>query len=241
MKIAARLRRRIERMDDGTVFSYVDLRIRDTEFVAAAKALSRLVQEGTIRRIKRGTFLKPQRSVFGKVGIPESQLLRLYMYRGNRLAAYVTGTALYNRLGLTTQVPRRIRVASTERVVPSRIGNLDTMFVRSYVEVSEEVVPRLELLDVVKDLRAIPDANPTDIMRFLLNALGEMDERESSSLVRLALSYPPRVRALLGVLLEKVGRDAQRLRKSLNPLSTYVSGISTIMLPEQIEWGLRPQ
>lgn len=152
----------------------------------------------------------------------------------------MTGTALYNRLGLTSQVPKNVRVASRERVVPSRIGNIETKFVRSYVEVREDLIPALEVLDVVKDMRKIPDAEPEKVLRFLVKTVKNLSDSERSSLIQVALSYPPRVRALLGAILEKVGKEATALQQSLSPLSTYVSDISDKILPEQERWRLRP-
>jgi hypothetical protein len=51
--------------------------------------------------------------------------------------------------------------------------------------------------------------------------------------------YPPRVRALVGAILESLGKKNQRLDKlknSLNPLSTFELGIKEKELPTKSNW-----
>jgi hypothetical protein len=84
-------------------------------------------------------------------------LLGLYLFDNNKQTAYVTGTRLYNRLGLTTQVPNIIRVASLDRQIKGKAGNLVVRPAKSYVKVTSERVRYLEILDVMKDFNIIPD------------------------------------------------------------------------------------
>ena len=63
---------------------------------------------------------------------------------------------------------------------------------------------------------------------------------ERNKVARLALSYPPATRALLGALLEVVSsRNAsEKLYKSLNPLSKYALGIKESVLPNKDKWKI---
>ncbi|MGM0644583.1 MAG: hypothetical protein ACQETC_12495, partial [Thermodesulfobacteriota bacterium] len=62
----------------------------------------------------------------------------------------------YNRMGLTTQIPKDIKVASKVKEIRTRIGNINARRVKSYVEVTNENYRMLEILDALKDFNQIP-------------------------------------------------------------------------------------
>jgi hypothetical protein len=53
-------------------------------------------------------------------------------------------------LGLTTQVPSSIRVASLDKQVKGKVGNVVIKPAKSYVKVTADTIKYLELLDVLK-------------------------------------------------------------------------------------------
>lgn len=60
-------------------------------------------------------------------------------------------------------------------------------------------------------------------------------------MVRLALQYQPSTRALLGAILTDLGKAklAEKVKKSLNPITTYnITGISSV-LTSAIECGIK--
>ena len=70
-------------------------------------------------------------------------LLNAYLFENGKQIAYVTGTRLYNQIGLTTQVPTVVQVASQKKQVKTKIGALTIRPVKSYVEVTKLNVPFL--------------------------------------------------------------------------------------------------
>lgn len=66
MNIAASIKSKINKLDSGEVFTYDTLGIPPNEFLAAAKALSRLVEDDVIRRYKNGVYYKPKQTAFGE-------------------------------------------------------------------------------------------------------------------------------------------------------------------------------
>src|SRR5690606_40856745 len=54
-------------------------------------------------------------SVFGELTPDYSELLRPYLFENGKRIAYETGTTLYNRLGLTTQMAFRTKIASRSK------------------------------------------------------------------------------------------------------------------------------
>jgi hypothetical protein len=108
MKVTYKIKTKIDKITPGKIFNYHDLGILNQEYKAAAKAISRLVNQKSIKRISTGIFYKPQKTVFGELKPSENEQLRSYLFNGKKRVAYVTGSALFNRLNLTTQVPKDI-------------------------------------------------------------------------------------------------------------------------------------
>jgi len=111
-------------MKEGTTFKYQQLGIDQSEYSAAAKALERLIKKGVVKRVTTGVFYKPKQSAFGELRPREDELLKPYLFHDGKRIAYITGGSLYNRMGLTTQVPKTIKVASKVKRVTTKIGKI---------------------------------------------------------------------------------------------------------------------
>lgn len=228
-------------MPVGMVFKYQQLGISNDEYRAAAKAIERLIAGKIIKRIAVGVFYKPKKTVFGELKPGEEERLRPYLFAGENRIAYITGTALYNRMGLTTQVPGDIRVASKLKEIRTRIGNINVRRVKSYVDVTDENYHLLEILDVLKDFKLIPDLNKKTAVKRMMTVLASLKKEDLLQIVRCGIDYPPRVRAFLGVLLENISADMdlEQLAQSLNPLTMYDLGITPDILPTAGKWNIR--
>lgn len=241
MKVTDKILAKINRIDTGDVFGYDILGIDSDEVLAASKALSRLVDKGVIKRARKGYYYKPKVSVFGEQKPREDVLLSLYLFEKNKQVAYVTGTRLYNRLGLTTQVPNSVRIASLDRQVKGKVGNTIVKPAKSYVKVTADNIKYLEILDVIKDLNTIPDLEKTDGIVYLKNVLRGFDATEIKKLVTYGASYPPKVRALLGALLEELKISFSTynvLKRSMNPSSSFDYGINSQLLSTVTSWNI---
>ncbi len=241
MKITEKINRKINKMPVGTTFKYQQLGISNKEYSAAAKAIERLIAKKNIKRISTGVFYKPKKTVFGELKPREEELLRPYLFNGDKRIAYMTGTALYNKMGLTTQVPKDIKVASKVKEIRTQIGNVKVRRVKSYIDVTNDNFHLLEILDVLKDFKKIPNLNKPMTVAYLLNFIKGLKQKDVLQLIRYALEYPPRTRAFLGTLLEKlkIGQGISQLKKSLNPLTVYVLGIDKRILSTVPKWNIK--
>lgn len=239
MKVAGKIKERINLINEGKVFTYNDLRLRVNEYTAAAKYLERLTKKGVIKRVSKGVFYKPRRSIFGEITPTSNDILKLYLYKNNRRVAYITGTALYNKMGLTTQIPKEIKIASSKRFVIDK-GKVRATTVKSYVDVNDNNVHLLEILDAIKDFKIIPDINRKEAIRILENNIKKLQDKDLKRLIKYSLSYPPRTRALLGALLEDIGinQPLEKLKTSLNPFTKYKLGINDTILPTASKWNV---
>ncbi len=240
MKVSEKIESALLKMLQGNTFNYKELGITPKEYVAATKAIERLIKKKVIERASTGLFYKPKKTVFGNLKPTEEELLKPYLFEGNKRIAYITGTALFNRMGITTQVPRNIKIASREKRIITKIGNIQVRPVKSYTDVTDKNYYLLELLDVIKDFKTIPDTDKTQTTRFLLNKINQLSDKEKITLIKIALKYPPRVRALTGALLDKIKQNnqLQELKNSINPLTMYKFGITTKELSTIIDWNI---
>jgi hypothetical protein len=241
MKVAYKIKTKIDKVPPGKVFGYQDLGILNQEYSAAAKAISRLVKQKTVKRISTGVFYKPQKTVFGELRPSENEQLRPYLFNGKKRVAYVTGPALFNRLNLTTQVPKDINLASKVKRPVSKVGNIEVRWVKSYVDVTNRNYFLLEILDALKDFKKIPDLNKQAAIKRIKALIIDLKDMDQKRLVKYAEDYPPRTRALLGALLESINRkeDLSRLKKSINALTTFEIGITIEILPNSKDWFIK--
>lgn len=240
MNITTSIKTKVASIDAGEVFTYNTLSIPKSEFSAAAKALSRLVAKGVVKRYKNGMYYKPKQTVFGELKPREDILLKNYLFENNKQIAYVTGVRLYNQLGLTTQIPNVVRLASRDKEIKTKIGNLVIKPAKSYVRVTRKNVPLLQLLDVMKDFKKIPDMDKTKGIAFLKEKIENLSDEEKDKLTNIAKAYPPRVRALLGAILETLSLNqlSESLKVTMNFLSSYEFGISEKVLPTISNWNI---
>ena len=240
MKIAEKIERRIIRMQKGTTFKYQQLGVDKSEYSAAAKAIERLIKKGIIQRVSTGVFYKPKQSAFGELRPREEELLKPYLFQDGKRIAYIIGGSLYNRMSLTTQVPKTIRVASKVKRITTKIGKTQVKPVKSYVDVTNENYYLLEILDALKDFKTIPDLNKKSAIMLLKNKIINLSENDQSKIIRYALKYPPRATALLGAILEFSEKKSglESLKTNLNPLTTYRIGIKEKILPTAPKWNI---
>jgi hypothetical protein len=241
MRVARKIEKKILQLPEGTTFDYQTLMVERDEYTAATKALERLVKKETITRYSSGIFFKPKQTVFGTLKPNEQELLKTYLFENGKRIAYITGLSLYNRMGLTRQVPKTFKIACRDKRIFASVGSIKGKAVKSYVDVTDDNYNLLELLDAFKDFNRIPDLVANTAVLLLGNKLKGLTAKELDKIIKYALKYPPRARALLGAVLEAfiIDANATPLKNSLNPLSEYQYKISEATLPSAQNWRLK--
>lgn len=233
-----RVKAQLDQLPPGALVSYADFVQEPSQFAAVAAALSRLSKSGEITRFAKGQYYRPHLSRFGMVPPSDQAVLAVVGATTGQLVPYATGISVYNRLGLTTQVPAVVTLASTRRRnLPRR---LRTVVRPSLEQVSD--VPLLQWLEVLRDVRRIPDTSPDRVVTRVAKELRLLTPVARRRLIELACQQtPPRGRALLGALLENIPnkKGAVALRQTLNPLTTYRLGISAKVLPNRAAWHIQ--
>ena len=241
MTISQKIEKRIASITTGTTFRYEDLDIEASEYGAATKSIGRFVDKGTLQRASKGVFYKPRQTVFGLVKPSDYELLKPYLFKNNKRVAYITGIQLYNQMGLTTQMPFTIEISGKSRLKITKVGNIKVKSIKNFIEVTDENYQLLGILDTFKDFDTIPDIDRTTAIKLLINNVKRLTPQQTQEFMMYALKYPPRVRAFVGATLENIDKtlDLINLKKSINPLSKYKVGITSILLPNANNWNLK--
>jgi hypothetical protein len=241
MTISKKVEAEVNRVPIGSTFTYQTLAVNFNEYAAAAKAIERLIKKKLIKRVSTGVFFKPKKTIFGELMPREDELLKNYLFEKNKRIAYITGLSLYNKLGLTTQVPSTIKIASRDKRIYASLGNLKGKPVKSYIDVSDKNYYVLEILDALKDFKQIPDMDKKSGVLLLTDKIKNWDDTDKKLALKYVQKYPPRVRALYGAIVENVltPEEVKSLQDSLNPLSQYEYNISEAILPNAKNWNIR--
>ena len=135
-------------------------------------------------------------------------------------------------------------LASTEGAFEQNVKGVRIKAKKSRVgKLNETKALILQILDVIKDFKTIPDAEPENVLRVLnsyinkaLNSSAKISEAE-----RLAMEYyRPSVQALLGAIMENaLDYKSEKLEGNLNRLSKYNMGVSSEILSNAEKWRLQ--
>ena len=241
MSIAAKVNQTIDRLPVGRIFGYeVFPQYREAPG-AVLRAVNRRVESKRLERVGKGRFYRPRKGALGDVPVSDDERLRDALFRNGRRVGYITGPALYNRFGLTTQVPKTIAVAVNRATQIKDFGTIRMKLLARRAPISHSTVPFLEILDILQDARRVPAANVAHVIQAMTGRLSRLTPAERKKLQRLALDYyNPGTRALLGMLLARCQIDVMpALKASLNPATRFDLGIDPDEWPESRAWNIR--
>jgi len=231
-RVAGLVRRRIE--DAGErLWKLEDF--SDLPFAAVAQALSRLNRQGTVERLSKGVYYRNRDTAFGKSHPNPSAIRRLAASK--KTSVFPSGLAAANLLGFSTQMGRQGEVATNALSLPRKLmGNdavIHTRRPEAWISLSETDAA---LLDFLRHKGKFSELNPEDTVRRTLALLSEKGRFQR--LLKISDTEPPRVRAMLGALGERLGADQKflrHLRASLNPFSRFDFGLLA-NLPNARSW-----
>lgn len=213
----------IDRLPKGYVFTYADFITEVSQKEAVIKALNRMVASGKIAKLSKGKYYKPENTPFGNLQPNQAQVVKDLLEENGKTTGYLTGYSIYNQMGFTTQVSNMIQIGKNQVRPNFKREHYTISFVKQKNTITKDNIPFLQLLDVIRYIKKIPDANINTSCKRVLAILKNLSDKEINTLVRLALKYPPATRALLGALLEELQQKkaAEPLFKSLNPITKY--------------------
>ncbi len=241
MKTSEYIRLTIDKLPKGYVFTYSDFTSEVNSKEAIIKSLNRMASSGKIVKLSKGKFYKPEQTPFGVLEPEEKQIVKDLLEREGKTIGYLTGISIYNQLKLTTQVNQVIEIGRNSIRPSLKRGMYEVKFVRQKNTITKESIPLLQLLDVLRFVKKIPDTNSDTVCKRLLSLLKELSAEKQQNIIRLSKKYSPSTRALLGALLEEINTDVplEDLYKSLNPITKYKFSFSKAVLPTAPNWNIK--
>jgi hypothetical protein len=222
---------RIEKRGPGSIWTYADF--KGLPFIAVAKALSRLTKEGKLVRAKKGVYHYPKVTALGNTWPSVSSYLKAthpWAYSGVTTAAY--------NLGITTQVPAHIELYGDISFGKDEFLGSKLRFRKRNVShlkgLSENDV---NIIETIRNIKKIPGVSPVEAIELLKPKLRNAD---MSKIIKAIEFEPPRVRAIVGALCEELKLESKKLsdlHATLNPLSKYKIGLSTVLL-RAADWNI---
>ncbi|MYB35327.1 MAG: hypothetical protein F4X92_09475 [Gammaproteobacteria bacterium] len=241
MSIAQNVQNSILAIPAGQIFGYHALPDYACSPGAVIKAISRLIADRRLIRFSKGRFYVPKKGLIGLCKPSDGEIVRTMLYKDGRLRGYVTGLSLYNRLGLTDQVPKTITLAVNGGRQVKEFGTIRIKTVVARVPIKEQNVKLLQYLDVLKDIRNIPDSDVDQSLETMCRKISKLSDGERKHLVTLAGEYyNPRTRVLVGLLFSRLELPIpENLALSLNPVTTYTVGLDAEKWPAARQWNVR--
>lgn len=224
----------------GYVFTTTDFSVAAENPKQVNKILNSLVVEGTLRKLSKGRFYKPQISKFGELPPDTYQVVKDLIEEDGKMIGYLTGYSAFNDLGLTTQVPATLQIGTRKEKKAMVRGIYRIRFIKQENTITKENVPLLRLLDCLRFFKEIPDTMPDAACRRLLALFQQLSPEQTATIKRLALKYNPATIALLGAILEMLNPEENTvtLFRKLNPITVYKLNISLKVLPTQKKWNI---
>ncbi len=241
MSVAQTIQNSVEAMPMGKIFGYQELPGYAKSPSAVIKAIGRMVSDKRLERFSKGKFYVPKKGLFGLRKPSDSELIRSMLYKNGRLRGYITGLSLYNKLGLTTQVPRTITVACNGGRQEKEFGTIRIKTVVTRIPIEEKDVKLLQYLDVLKDIKKISDSDVNLSLKIMSGYMSKLSAREQKRLLKLAMSYySPQVKALVGLLFSSLKLSLPgSLALSLNPTTIYKLKLDESNWPMAKEWNIQ--
>ncbi len=241
MSVAQSIHNSIQAIPAGRLFSYQELPEYSESPTAVIKAINRMVDSDMLKRLSKGLFYLPQKGLLGLRKPSDNEIIRSVLYKNGELQGYITGLSLYNKLGLTTQIPKTVTIASKGARQEKDFGTIRLKIISARAPIEENNVMLLQYLDVLKDIKNIPDCSVEQALSIIAGTIAKLTINKKKQLIDLAIEYyGPQVRALLGLILSNLGGvNTQPLMCSLNPTTVYQLNLNNTEWPEASKWNIQ--
>lgn len=222
----------LNKNNQDKIWSYSDF--KDLPFDSVTKALSLLSQKGTIKRIQKGYYFLPQKTILGSVSHDDMDLLFKKLAKKGVFYC-ISGINGYNKIGLTTQISNVTTITSS---ITMR-SNDKIKFIQRNKPTSGTEIERI-VLDALNDIENIPGTYPEKAL-LKIKEIIKSGKVNINDLGKSSLNETPRVRAIIGALGHELNMDKtllKQLKLSLNPGTVYLLDIDSVLKFAK-EWNIK--
>ena len=152
--------------------------------------------------------------------------------KNRKIIGYLSGTKAFNKPDLTTQLSNTILIGTNADKKSKKRGKYTIRFIRQKNTITKENIPLLQILDSIRFINKIPDADINKSCERLRNIIQNLSDKEQEYLVKPAMKYNPATRALTGAILESILGESyvEALYNPLRGTTTFKLNISENIL-----------
>ena len=177
------------------------------------------MKQNALVRISKGVYCRPKKTRFGVIMANENEIIQYFT--GNSKNGMVIGYRLYNREGLTTQVPKTTELYSNLITEEKKIVR-NVSILKLNMQLEEPKVKMIETLEILQNYTQIEDVNIRAFVFYLQKAANEYDNKAANEVLS-GIKYKKCTIAFLEMILNHYGIK--------NTLSKYLSGTSRYAIP----------
>ena len=146
-----------------------------------------MVASGKIAKLSKGKYYKPENTPFGNLQPNQAQVVKDLLEENGKITGYLTGYSIYNQLGLTTQVSNTIQIGKNQIRPNFKRERYTISFIKQKNTITKENIPLLQLLDAIRYIKKIPDANIESSCKRFLAIIKNFTEKEINTLGSLGV------------------------------------------------------
>jgi len=223
MNQARAIRQELENVSEGELIfanRFYQKRLSDmVGELAYYKYLERLCQSQYLAKIGKGVYCRPKETKFGYVLPSEKEIINQIT---SDHCGMEVGYGLFNRLNLTTQVPKSSQVFSA--YIDGKTKRIGNVFIKNYqIDYSEKIVESISVMEVLQHFNEIEELNLSEFKRLCERFAGSYDEEAVTKVIQ-TFNYPKRTIAFLQKVLDWYGVK--------NNLGRYLSKLSDYKIPD---------
>ena len=189
---------------------------------AFMQAICRLSKSGEIERISKGIYCMPKKTRFGTILPSDREIVDLFTKQNNGV---IVGYGLYNSLGVTPQVSKRLTAYSS--LVDEQSKHIGNVVVQKYnLDYTDETKALICILELLHHCKEIQDIDYSAFLRSV-ETLSKQYTDGAFEVVQRVIGYPKRTVAFL--------REALNYYHVPNSLSKYLSALSNYRIPRMEE------
>lgn len=191
-------------------------KLSDTVSEAAYyKTLERMCRAFELNKIAKGIYHIPKNGKYGM--IPPSEKEIIYAFTKEETGT-VIGYSLYNRLNLTTQIPKNVTILSS--ALDSYTKSIRNISVQQVmIDYSDDVCNMIHGLDVLQNFSNIQDLDYKAFIRYTEKLAGQYNEKAFRAVIG-CIKYKKSTIAFMNEILKYYGVE-NNLRVYLSEMSEY--------------------
>jgi len=236
MSISKQLNEQLKGIKPGEIFGVKNFQNLNNPQTVVLE-LSRLFKKGTIKRLSKGKYYIPETTRFGEVGPSEWQILDKVIKENG---GYFAGTMALNRIGVTTQIPAVVTIRGARSTRTLQIGYLKIKLYRQGNKAANYQDSKItDIIEAIRLIKKTPDGSSERTITRIKEILKDFSKQEINILTNLSKNERPFVRAMLGALLQDLGKtEIKSIKDSLNPITKYKLGFNDKIIVNSESWGI---